>query len=182
MQQGMFSSGMAGQIEALKKKKRYDEKHIFEKMPLENIEFVVGAGKNVTAPIAASIFAMVTIYIGGGIIKDVYITEKKPDFIELIFPITLILCTALVCGALIVYSFTNAQFAVQGEEFFYRKKWYKASQIWEMRIAPMGQITVYVEGKKLVTYGLLDNNSEKLIAWARKAGVQIQDQRSDFDG
>lgn len=182
MKQDLFSGGMAGQMEQLKKKKRYDEIHAFDCLNVEDANFVVGAGKNYTAPIAISIFVMVTIYIGSSIIKDTYIMGKEPDLAELAVPIGIILMTALLCGALVIYSFVRPQLAVQGREFFFGKNWYKAEQVWEMHIARQGQITVSVEGKKLVTYGLLDNNSEKLIAWARKCDVPIIDERSEFEG
>lgn len=66
------------------------------------------------------------------------------------------------------------------DKLFYKDKCFKCSQISHMICTKFGNVKVYSRGKVIAKAAGVDENSEKLIAWARKCKIIILDRREEL--
>lgn len=159
-----------------KTQKLKDEAAAFANTPVEDIEFVVGAG-NFLLPVTISISFLVIGAVASDILKDVYIGNGLPDQKETVTAILFCGSWLLLSVILFLHAWLRPKLGVLGENFYYKKMWYSSDQIWEIRITRLSRIIIYMEGKRFASYSWDESNAEKLIAWALKCGVSVRDDR-----
>lgn len=170
---------LAEKIKAQKQQKREDEETAFADAKIEDIEFVVGTGSYLI-PVVLSLTLFVIIFIVKESLEDYYVMDQLPDKTQAIIMAAFIGFWLLLSAGLLLYTFLRPPMGVVGKDFYYKKLWYSCDQIFEIRITPMSRILIYVDNKRLASYSWNETNAEKLIAWARKCGVSVKDDRIAF--
>lgn len=160
-----------------KTQKLKDEAAAFAETPVEDIEFVVGAG-NFLLPVTISMSILVIRAVAGDMLKDVFIGNGLPEQKEAITSVLFGGSWLLLSVILFLHAMLRPKMGILGRNFYYKKMWYSCDQIWEIRITRLSRIILYMEGKRFASYSWDESNAEKLIAWARKCGVSVRDDRN----
>ena len=111
-------------------------------------------------------------------LKDVFIGNGLPGQKEAITSVLFGGSWLLLSVILFLHAMLRPKMGILGRKFYYKKEWYSCDQIWEIRITRLSRIILYMEGKRFASYSWDESNAEKLIAWARKCGVSVRDDRN----
>lgn len=146
------------------------ERGAFADTPIENIRFTVGQwSKSATwACVAFGVFAFFSgNRIHGQMEYIVTPTGLIEDFLCAVAAVTALL--------FIGYHLLHTKLHIQATGFRYRGEIFGSSEIQKLVITENNRIQIYKDSRKIVSYAWDDRNTDKLIAWARKCRIRIED-------
>ena len=138
---------------------------------LSDVSFTVGKNNNAYAYMTAAcisafpLFAIIFKFINGN--------DKK------IMGIIIAIIAILVIISIIYYEF-RPRITVNGRTLSYKGKNYEDNEIAQLTLPNWGSIQVYSMGKVIAKAGYDDENYEKLVAWANKCNIYIEDKRDEL--
>ncbi|MCQ2408594.1 MAG: hypothetical protein MJ065_08755 [Oscillospiraceae bacterium] len=144
-------------------------------------QFIVGGGHKML-PLCFALTGAALVYTLRKLGEDWYVNGTMPPLLQYLFPIVLVLCGAVLCIILLVSTCLHPKLGVQGKSFYHRKKWYTCEEIWEIRISRMSRIQIFTSDKMLASFPWAAHNADTFIAWAKKYGVSVRDERIGIDG
>ncbi len=88
---------------------------------------------------------------------------------------------ALIIFMMIFADSKKARLSVEGKIIYYKNKAWKAEDISHIEINNSHEIKIFSNGRLVIRASQADENSEKLIAWAKKCSIPTQDKRTPFE-
>ncbi len=95
--------------------------------------------------------------------------------------LALIAVMAAAILLMIFFDSKKARLSVEGKIIYYKDKAFRAKDISLVKIDKAGYIKIFSGNDIVLKASYADENSEKLIAWAKKCGIALSDERTPFE-
>ena len=155
------------------------EENAFRDTKLEDIEFVAGV-RRMIVPAVCSLSGIVVMFCGKNLLEQLFVHKERDHSADGTVERVLIVIALVACITALLWQLLRPKIGVSGREFYYRKVWHDAHEIEELHITRSGRVQIILQRKKLCSYAWDEENTELLIAWARKCGVQVRDDRGGW--
>lgn len=160
-------------IEELRAKRKAEKTALDDcQSDLSDVRFTVGEKNNSYAYLTALCLAAFP-FLARMILRYADADGKK--FIGII-----IAATAIPVVIAIIHSKFKPKISISGRTLSYKGKNYEDNEIAQLTLPSFGSIKVYSMGKVIAKAGYDDENYEKLVAWANKCNIYIEDKRDEL--
>lgn len=146
------------------------ERGAFADTPIENIRFTVGQWSN-SATWACVAFCIFAFFSGGRIYGQMGYKVTPTGVIEDV----LSAAAAVIALLFIGYHLLHTKLHIQATGFRCRGELYGGSEMQKLVITKNNRIQIYKDSRKIASYAWNERNTDKLIAWARKCSIRIED-------
>ena len=143
---------------------------------LSDIDFLAG-GNNVTLPVFAGIFGTMA-FLSLRLWIRRRIAGRSNSFGVVIF--FLLLLGAIYMLVLWLKQRSGGKIRVTGKALSCRGNFYSADEISLVKCNWLGNVCVYVGGKKIASVSWDEENAELIIAWSRKCGISTDCDHTAF--
>lgn len=160
----------------IQRRKQITERNAFSDTEIDDISFTVGRwNAHITG--FFMIAGAAVLMCGWHLLEHLFVHNVRDTSWDATITRIAIIVLISICVLLTVYQLIRPKMHVRGTGFTCRGELCGFSEIDKLHITAGNSVQVYVNGKKLVSYSWYETNAEKLIAWARKCSVRIEDER-----
>ncbi len=148
---------------------------------MSDVNFEIG--KNSYSLKVFVLIVVMAVVIGGRILSRRMVgnPEYSMSAIDIAFWIFIALLTIYVIISAIVQS-RKPTITVSGKTIFYNGNCWTSDEIDSVKCSRFLElVTVYSAGKKILSFPWERDNSELLIAWAKKCGIAFEDNRMNWN-